>query len=40
MAGNPVGWLRTQVWDRFADRPFFCSQQAMINVRDESDVVL
>jgi len=40
MAGNPVGWLLTQVWDRFADRPFFCSQQAMINVRDESDVVL
>ncbi len=40
MSGNPIGWLLTQVWDRFADRPFFCSQQAISNVRDESDVVL
>ena len=40
MSGNPIGWLLTQVWDRFANRPFFCSQQAIINVRDESDVVL
>ena len=40
MSGNPIGWLLTQVWDRFADRPFFCSQQAIVNVRDESDVVL
>jgi hypothetical protein len=40
MSGNPVGWLLTQVWDRFADRPFFCSQQAIRNVREESDVVL
>ena len=39
-SGNPIGWLQTQVWDRFADRPFFCSQQAIRNVRDESDVVL
>jgi hypothetical protein len=40
MSGNPVGWLLTQVWDRFADRPFFCSQQAIRNVREESDIVL
>jgi predicted GTPase len=40
MNGNPLGWLLTHVWDRFADRPFFCSQQAIANVRDESDVVL
>lgn len=39
-SGNPLGWLQTQVWDRFTDRPFFCSQQAVRNVRDESDVVL
>lgn len=39
-SGNPVGWLLTQVWDRFTDRPFFSSQQAIRNVRDESDVVL
>jgi Domain of unknown function (DUF3482)/50S ribosome-binding GTPase len=37
---NPIGWLTTQVWDRFTDRPFFSSQQAIRNVRDESDVVL
>ena len=37
---NPIGWLLTQVWDRFTDRPFFSSQQAIRNVRDESDVVL
>ena len=37
---NPIGWLLTQVWDRFTDRPFFSSQQAIRNVREESDVVL
>ena len=37
---NPIGWLMTQVWDRFTDRPFFSSQQAIRNVRDESDVAL
>ena len=39
-SGNPIGWLLTQVWDRLTDRPFFSSQQAIRNVRDESDVVL
>lgn len=39
-SGNPIGWLQTQVWDRLVDRPFFCSQLAVRNVRDESDVVL
>jgi uncharacterized protein DUF3482/50S ribosome-binding GTPase len=39
-SGNPLGWLQTQVWDRLVDRPFFCSQQAIRHVRDESDVVL
>jgi hypothetical protein len=39
-SGNPIGWLQTQVWDRLVDRPFFCSQQAIRSVRDESDVVL
>lgn len=37
---NPIGWLLTQVWDRYTDRPFFSSQQAIRNVREESDVVL
>jgi len=39
-SGNPLGWFLTQVWDRFVDRPFFSSQQAIRNVRDEADVVL
>ena len=38
--GNPVGWFLSQVWDRFRDRPFFLSQQAVQNVRDRADVVL
>ncbi len=38
--GNPIGWFLSQVWDRFRDRPFFLSQQAVRNVRDEADVVL
>ena len=39
-SANPIGWLLTQVWDRFTDRPFFCSQRAIRNVSEESDVVL
>lgn len=35
-----LGWFLGQMWDRFADRPFWCSQQAMRTVRDASDVVL
>ncbi len=37
---KPVGWFLSQVWDRFADRPFWCSQQAMRNARETSDVIL
>ncbi len=37
---NPIGWMVSQVWDRLADKPFWCSQQAIRNVRDEADVVL
>lgn len=39
-SGNPLGWLLSQVWDRFTDRPFWASQQALRNVRDHADVVL
>lgn len=39
-SGNPMGWLATEVWDRWRDRPFWASQQAMRNVRDEADVML
>jgi hypothetical protein len=38
--GNPIGWFLTQVWDRFRDRAFWLSQQAIATVRDETDVVL
>ena len=37
---NPIRWLLTQVWDRLTDRPFYSSQQAIRNARDESDVIL
>lgn len=40
MSGNPVGWILAQVWDRFADRPLWCSQQAMRNARERADVIL
>ncbi|HSD40796.1 MAG TPA: DUF3482 domain-containing protein [Burkholderiales bacterium] len=39
-SGSPVGWFLSQVWDRWRDRPFWSSQQAMRNVRDNADVVL
>lgn len=37
---KPIGWFVSQVWDRFADRPLWSSQQAVRNVREEADVVL
>ena len=40
MSDNPIGWLLTQVWDRFTDRPFYSSQQALRNAREQSDVIL
>jgi hypothetical protein len=39
-AEKPLGWFVSAVWDRFADRPLWCSQQAIRNVRDEADIVL
>jgi hypothetical protein len=39
-ADNPLGWVLTQVWDRYTNRPFWCSQQAIRNVREDADVVL
>ncbi len=35
-----LGKFVSSVWDRFADRPFWCSQQAILNVRDQADIVL
>ncbi len=39
-SSQPLGWVLTQVWDRFTDRPFWASQQALRHVRDKTDVVL
>ena len=39
-SGNPIGWLVSEIWDRWRDRPFWATQQAMRNVRDEADVML
>jgi hypothetical protein len=37
---DPIAWLVGQVWDRFRDRPLFCSQEAARHVREEADAVL
>ncbi len=37
---DPIGWFLAQVWDRFRDRAFWSSQQAVRNVREHADVVL
>ncbi len=39
-AGNPLGWVLTEVWDRWRDRPFWASQRAIRHVLDETDVAL
>lgn len=38
--GSPVAWFLSEVWDRWRDRPFWASQQALRHVRDQTDVVL
>lgn len=38
--GNALGWLLTDVWDRFADRPFWHTQKALRAVHEQADVVL
>lgn len=37
---KPLVWFFSQLWDRMADKPLWCSQQALRNVREEADVVL
>ncbi len=39
-SGNPLGWFMGQVWDRWRDRPFWASQQALRHVAERSDLVL
>jgi len=38
--GNPLGWFLTEVWDRFRDRAFWSTQQAVRAVLEHADVVL
>lgn len=37
---DPIGWAVTQVWDRFADRPYWSGQKALISARQSCDVIL
>ena len=39
-SGNPIGWFLREVLDRYRDRPFWLSQQALRTARDAADVVL
>lgn len=39
-AGNPLGWVLTEVWDRWRDRPFWASQRVIRHVLGQTDVVL
>jgi len=40
IADNPIGWFLREVLDRYRDRPFWLSQQALRTARDTCDVVL
>ena len=40
MTGNPIGWFLSEVVDRYLDRPFWLSQQAVRAARDSADVAL
>lgn len=40
MSGNPIGWFLREVIDRYRDRPFWLSQQALRTAKDAADVVL
>ncbi|HUE96738.1 MAG TPA: GTPase, partial [Longimicrobiaceae bacterium] len=37
---RPIVWFLQQTWDRLTDRPLWSSQQAVLNVQEEADVVL
>lgn len=40
LSGNPIGWFLREVFDRYRDRPFWLSQQALRAAREQADVVL
>ena len=39
-AGSPLGWVMTEVWDRWRDRAFWASQRAIRHVLSQADVAL
>jgi hypothetical protein len=40
ISGNPLGWFLREVFDRYRDRPFWLSQQALRAAKEQADVVL
>jgi GTPase SAR1 family protein len=38
--GGAIGWFLTEVWDRWRDRSFWYTQQALRHVHDQAQVVL
>jgi hypothetical protein len=40
IAGNPIGWFLREVFDRYRDKAFWLSQQALRTAKDAADVVL
>jgi hypothetical protein len=40
LAGNPIGWFLREVFDRYRDKAFWLSQQALRAAKEEADVVL
>ena len=40
LAGNPLGWFLSEVWDRWRDRAFWSTQRALRHVLEQADVVL
>ncbi|HSW27650.1 MAG TPA: GTPase domain-containing protein [Burkholderiaceae bacterium] len=40
LQGGALGWFLTEVWDRWRDRAFWHSQQALRHVREQAQVVL
>ena len=39
-SAQPLGWFMSAVWDRWRDRPFWLTQQALRHVQADSDVLL
>jgi GTPase SAR1 family protein len=40
LSGNPIGWFLREVYDRYRDRTFWLSQNALRTAKDSADVVL